>query len=225
MSRFEGFGPKVRNWFEGLESDNSKEYFTAHRDFYEESIRDQMEALLGELGKEFGGQIKMFRQNRDIRFSRDKSPYKTNTYGILYDASIAAQGLYASISANGLVAGSGYHVMAPDQLDRYRQAVADDKPGSELVRAVGNAQQAGLELWGETLVTAPRGYPKDHERIALLRRKNLVLGRVLGFGRSIKRPDGLEFVAATWRAAGPVTRWLDEHVGPSTVPDRRRGRR
>ena len=49
MSKFEGFGPKVREWLEGLESDNSKQYFIAHRDFYEESIRDQMEALLSEL--------------------------------------------------------------------------------------------------------------------------------------------------------------------------------
>src|SRR5437588_3987592 len=116
MSKFEGFGPEVREWFRGLESDNSKEYFTAHRDFYEQSIRDQMEALLTELCEEFAGEIKMFRQNRDVRFSPDKSPYKTNTYGILYDTPLAAQGLYASISAHGLLAGSGYHVMATDQL-------------------------------------------------------------------------------------------------------------
>src|SRR5436190_16903620 len=102
MSKFEGFGPKVRDWFRGLESDNSKEYFAAHREFYEESIRNQMEALLTELGNDFSGEIKMFRQNRDVRFSRDKSPYTTNTYGILYDTPIAAQGLYASISADGL---------------------------------------------------------------------------------------------------------------------------
>ena len=122
MTRFEGFGLEVLAWFEGLEADNSKEYFAASRDFFEESIRDQMAALLGELSEKFGGEVKMFRQNRDIRFSPDKSPYKTNTYGVLYGSDIAAQGLYASISARGLVAGSGYHVMARDQLDRYREA-------------------------------------------------------------------------------------------------------
>jgi uncharacterized protein (TIGR02453 family) len=222
MSKFEGFGPKVRAWFEGLELDNSKQYFDAHRDFFEESIRDQMEALLNELGKEFGGEVKMFRQNRDIRFSRDKAPYKINTYGILYHTSIAAQGLYASISANGLVAGSGYHAMGSDQLERYRQSVADPKLGPQLVKAVDKAQQAGLELWGQTLSTAPRGYPKDHERIELLRRKSLTLGRTLGFGRRIGGPEGLEFVAVTWRTAAPVTRWLDQHVGASTTPPRRR---
>jgi uncharacterized protein (TIGR02453 family) len=222
MNTFEGFGPRVRDWFRGLESDNSKEYFAAQRNFFEESIRDQMEALLAELSNDFGGEIKMFRQNRDIRFSRDKSPYKTNTYGILYGAAIAAQGLYASISADGLVAGSGYHLMAPDQLDRFRQGVADGRLGSQLVKAVDEAQRAGFELWGETLATAPRGYPRDHERIELLRRKNLTLGRTLAFGRGIKRAEGLEFVAKTWRAAGPVTNWLDRHVGASAMPPRRR---
>ena len=74
MTRFEGFGPKVEKWFKGLEADNSREYFSGSREFFEVSIRDQMEALLTELSEKFGGEVKMFRQNRDIRFSPDKSP-------------------------------------------------------------------------------------------------------------------------------------------------------
>jgi len=252
MIKFEGFGPGVRKWFKGLEADNSREYFAASRDFFEESIRGQMEALLTELSKEFGGEARMFRQiddmnhrfasfapeiggdpkrsmfriNRDIRFSRDKSPYKTNTYGVVYGSGIAAQGLYASISAGGLVAGSGYHMMARDQLDRYREQVDDNRHGPELMKLVAKAEQAGLQLWGESLATTPRGYPKDHERIALLRRKTLSLGATLKFGRGISRTDGLQFVTKTWRAAATVTGWLDAHVGASTMPvDRPRRRR
>jgi uncharacterized protein (TIGR02453 family) len=224
MTRFEGFGPKVQKWFKGLEADNSKPYFDATRDFFEESIRDQMDALLTELSTKFGGEVKMFRQNRDIRFSPDKSPYKTNTYGIVYGSGVAAQGLYASISARGLVAGSGYHMMARDQLDRYREGVADDGSGTELARLSAKAVKAGLELWGESLATAPRGYPKDHERIELLRRKSLTLGATLQFGRGISRDHGLGFVTKTWRASAPVTGWLDEHVGPSSIPVDRRPR-
>jgi uncharacterized protein (TIGR02453 family) len=226
MTQFEGFRPEVRGWFEGLEADNTKRYFAASRDFFEDSVRGQMEALLTELSDDFGGQVKMFRQNRDIRFSPDKSPYKTNTYGVIYGSGLAAQGLYASISARGLVAGSGYHMMARDQLDRYRERVADDRHGPELVKLTEQARAAGLELWGESLATAPRGYPKDHERIALLRRKSLSLGAMLNFQRGISRTDGLQFVARTWRAAAPVTAWLDEHVGASALPmDRARRRR
>jgi uncharacterized protein (TIGR02453 family) len=226
MARFEGFGLGVRQWFEGLEADNSSEYFAARRDFFEESVRGQMEALLTELSDKFGGHVKMFRQNRDVRFSVDKSPYKTNTYGVIYGAAIAPYGLYASISRGGLVAGSGYHAMARDQLDRYRDAVAHANHGPELEQHVTKVGKANLELWGETLATAPRGYPKDHERIELLRRKSLALGATLGFGRGISRADGLQFVTKTWRAATSVTSWLDEHVGPSTLPsDRSRSRR
>jgi uncharacterized protein (TIGR02453 family) len=225
MSRFDGFGPPVRKWFQGLEADNSKEYFSARRDFFEESVRGQMEALLDELSEKFGGEVKMFRQNRDIRFSPDKSPYKTNTYGVVLGSELAAQGLYASISARGLVAGSGYHMMARDQLERYRDGVADDRHGPELEKLVAKAEKAGLELWGQSLATAPRGYPKDHERIELLRRKSLSLGAALSFGRGISRSDGLRFVTKTWRAAAPVTGWLDVHVGASTMPVARRPRR
>ncbi len=226
MTKFEGFQPQVHQWFKGLEADNSKQYFAAHRDFFEESIRDQMEALLTELSDTFGGDVKLFRQHRDVRFSADKSPYKTNTYGVLRGTDTAREGLYASISAHGLVAGSGYHVMARDQLDRYRQGVADDRHGPGLAMLVGQAETAGLELWGLSLATAPRGYPKDHPRIELLRRKSLSLGAALRADRGIGRTDALEFVGTTWRAAAPVTGWLDEHVGASTIatdPWHRRG--
>jgi uncharacterized protein (TIGR02453 family) len=225
MTRFEGFGPQLHEWFEGLEADNSKEYFTAHREFFEDAVRGQMEALLSELSDRFGGEVKLFRQNRDIRFSADKSPYKTNTYGVLRGTEIAAQGLYASISARGLVAGSGYHVMARDQLDRYREAVADDRHGPELGELIAKAEKARLDVWGESLTTAPRGYPKDHERIELLRRKSLSLGAMVDCERGISRTDALRFVAKTWRAAAPVTGWLDEHVGSTTMPADSRYRR
>jgi uncharacterized protein (TIGR02453 family) len=225
MTTFSGFGPKVKRWFEGLEADNSREYFAAHRDVYEDAVRDQMQALLLDLSETFGGQVKLFRQHRDIRFSPDKSPYKTNTYGVVYGSELAAHGLYASISARGLVAGSGYHVMARDQLERYRDAVVNDDSGSELVTLAAGAEQAGLELWGESLTTAPRGYPKDHERIALLRRKSLSLGATLRFGRGISGAAGHDFVAATWRAAAPVTGWLDREVGSTTLEITRPARR
>ena len=157
MTRFEGFSPEVHEWFRGLEADNSKAYFAAHRQFFEDEVRGQMEALLTELGERFGGKVKLFRQNRDIRFSADKSPYKTNTYGVLRGTEIAAQGLYASISARGLVAGSGYHVMGRDQLasvvagDQQRGAVRDDLTSEALadllsVLALGTIAILELEL-------------------------------------------------------------------------------
>jgi hypothetical protein len=116
--------------------------------------------------------------------------------------------------------------MARDQLDHFRDGVADPTYGPELETLVARAENVGLELWGESLATAPRGYPKDHERIELLRHKSLSLGATLELARGISRTDGLRFVSKTWRDAASVTGWLDQHVGPSALPvDRPRRRR
>jgi uncharacterized protein (TIGR02453 family) len=223
---FAGFGPGVFEWFAGLERDNSRAYFTATRDRYETEVRGALDAMLSELREEFGGEVRVFRQQRDVRFSPDKSPYKTRTYGVLQGCPGAAAGYYAQISSRGLYAGTGYHQLARDQLDRFRDAVADDRAGPMLARAVAAAEDAGLEIAGETLRTAPRGYPRDHPRIELLRRKALIGGAALARAGGIDREAALAHVAGAWRAAAPLNAWLDEHVGPSMMPpdDRRRRR-
>ncbi|HEU0317423.1 MAG TPA: DUF2461 family protein, partial [Solirubrobacteraceae bacterium] len=80
---FDGFPPEAFAWFAGLEADNSKAWFTAHRETYDRAVRGALEALLDDLAGELGGEVRMFRQNRDVRFSADKSPYKTTTYGVI----------------------------------------------------------------------------------------------------------------------------------------------
>ena len=214
---FHGFSPEVFEWFAGLEGDNSKAYFTATRDRYETAVRGGLTAMLQELGETFGGEVKVFRQQRDLRFAPDRSaPYKTRTYGLLYDVPGAGAGLYAQLSSQGLYAGTGYHQLARDQLERFRAAVSDDRTGPRLAEATAAAQAAGLDVVGESLRTAPRGYPRDHPRIELLRHKALVAGRALPGTTGIGRDEALDHVATTWRAAEPLNAWLDEHVGPST---------
>ena len=87
-------------------------YFTRTRDLFEREVRGGMEAMLDALSVEFEGEIKIFRQHRDLRFSADKRPYKDRTYGVL-------GGYYAAISSRGLYAGTGYYRVARDQLERY----------------------------------------------------------------------------------------------------------
>jgi uncharacterized protein (TIGR02453 family) len=209
---FAGFGPAVFAWFAGLESDNTKAYFTATRDRYEAEVRGGLEALLDELAGTFGGTPRVFRQQRDLRFTPDKTPYKTRTYGVLQGA---PGSFYAELSARGLYAGSGYHGLSSDQLERFRAAVADEATGPALAEAAAAVEGAGLELAGASLRTAPRGYPRDHPRIDLLRRKALFAGRRVAPGaQGIGREEALAHVAGTWRAVGPLHAWLDAHVGP-----------
>jgi uncharacterized protein (TIGR02453 family) len=222
---FHGFGADVFEWFVGLERDNSRAYFAARRERYETEVRGGLQAMLNELSEELGGEVRVFRQQRDLRFTPDKSPYKTRTYGLLYGVPGVASGLYAELSARGLYAGTGYHQLARDQLARFRDAVIDDASGPALAQAASAAQDAGLELAGESLRTAPRGYPREHPRIELLRRKALIAGRRLPGAGGIDRDAALRHVAGTWRAAEPLNAWLDEHVGPSAIAPSGRGRR
>jgi uncharacterized protein (TIGR02453 family) len=218
---FQGFGPQAFEWFAGLERDNSKAYFTATRHRYETEVRGSLKAMLEELSETFGGEVKLFRQQRDLRFAPDRSsPYKTRTYGLLHSVPGAHAGLYAQLSSQGLYAGTGYHQLARDQLERFRAAVADDRTGPRLADATAAAQAAGLDVVGESLRTAPRGHPRDHPRIELLRRKSLIAGRALAGTAGIGRDEALDHVAKTWRAAGPLNAWLDEHVGPSALASR-----
>jgi len=223
-SAFQGFGPQVFEWFAGLERDNAKAYFTATRERYEHEVRGGLEAMLDELAMTFGGEARVFRQQRDLRFTPDKTPYKTRTYGVIGGTSVPGAGLYAQISASGLYAGTGYYQLARDQLERFRAAVADDAVGPRLEAVTAAAQDAGLELAGQSLRTAPRGYPREHPRIELLRRKALIAGRAVGGEGGIDRDAALAHVGDTWRAAEPLNAWLDAHVGPSTLPRERRGR-
>jgi uncharacterized protein (TIGR02453 family) len=217
---FAGFGPDAFAWLAGLAEDNSKAYFAAHREVYDEAVRGALEAMLEELAAELGGSAKVFRQQRDTRFSADKSPYKTRTYGVLAERPGTSAALYLEVAAEGLFAGTGYHGLAADQLTRFREAVADDATGRELERAIAVARAAGLEVFGEALKTAPRGYPRDHPRVALLRHKMLVAGERLapGTGAGISRGAALGHARATWSACERLNAWLDAHVGASTAP-------
>jgi uncharacterized protein (TIGR02453 family) len=213
------FGTETFAWFAGLEADNSKAYFTAHRATYDTAVRGALEALLEELADEAGGRVKLFRQHRDTRFSTDKSPYKTQTYGVIADRPDSLAALYLQLSSGGLFAGTGYYVLAADQLTRFRAAVDRDDAGGDLERIVGAVHAAGVETWGEALKTAPRGYPRDHPRAPLLRHKSLIAGRRLApDDHGIDRDTALGFARDTWAACAPLNAWLDAHVGGSALP-------
>lgn len=218
---FPGFSAGVFEWFAGLELDNSRDYFTATRERYESEIRGAFTLMLQELSATFGGSVRVFRQQNDMRFA-PKSPYKTRTYGVLEFTSPAKARLYADASVRGLYSGSGYHRFASDQLTRYRAAVVDDRAGARLIAARVAALDAGLELIGDSITSVPRAYPRDHPRADLLKNRSLLAGKLLPGAGGISRDDALEHVATTWHAAAPLARWLDEHVGPSTLEPRDR---
>jgi uncharacterized protein (TIGR02453 family) len=212
---FRGWRAESLEFFEGLEADNSKSYWQRNKAVYETLVRAPMEELLAELAPEWG-EGRIFRPYRDIRFSSDKSPYKTNIAAMIGDG-------YVQLTAEGLGAGSGMWEMAADQLERYRQAVDEDRSGGKLTRLVAKARADGLEVTGhETLKTAPKGYPKDHPRIELLRCKGLITWREWPAGAWLGTRRAKDRVAEFLQLSKPLNDWLRTNVGPSALPERRR---
>jgi uncharacterized protein (TIGR02453 family) len=212
---FRGWPAEALEFFEGLEADNSKGYWQRNRDLYDRTVRAPMEELLEELASEWG-EGRVFRPYRDIRFSADKSPYKTHIGAMVGDG-------YVQLSADGLAAGCGMWEMAPDQLERYREAVSEDRPGAALADIVTTLRAAGLQVTGhEVLKTAPRGYPKDHPRIELLRFKGLVSWRDWPAAAWLGTRRAKDRIVGFFRHSEPLNDWLRTNVGSSALPDRRR---
>ncbi|HEV7653619.1 MAG TPA: DUF2461 domain-containing protein [Mycobacteriales bacterium] len=212
MSDFRGFPERALIFFEGLEADNSKPYWTDHKDVYEEHVRAPMLALLAELEAEFGTG-KMFRPYRDVRFSKDKTPYKTQ-------AAAMVESYYLSLSADGLFLGGGVYHPAPDQLERLRRAVADDVQGAALSRIVGSLEKAGYEVGGDRMTRPPRGYAADHPRIELLKHRSLVASRHWEPEPWLHTRAAYTRVRDAWRGLAPLNDWLHTNVGASDQPRR-----
>jgi uncharacterized protein (TIGR02453 family) len=207
-----GFTTRATEFFAGLESDNSKDYWTANKAVFETEVKEPMAALVDSLPERFQP-FKVFRPNRDIRFSPDKSPYKTQ-HGAAHEADGTVY--YVHFDAHGLMAACGAYMMAPDQLERYREAVAADTTGAALEGILRDLDERGIEVghgMGEPLKTAPRGYPKDHPRVELLRQK-----AVSAHGRlaetSLRDADVVrQFVVDTFDACEPLNNWIRSNVG------------
>lgn len=213
---FDGIPIAALDFYEDLEADNSKTFWTAHKAIYDESVLAPIKALAEELSTEFGA-TKIFRPYRDVRFSRDKTPYKDHQ-GVWFTESYR----YFHISASGLFVGGGRWEMASDQIGRLREAVADDITGAQLEAALKTAAKAKLEPGGEQLTRVPSGYDKDHPRADLLRRKSLTVRREVGSPDWLQTKKARAEVAKLFRAMEPLVVWLEQNVGKSELPARGR---
>lgn len=206
---FDGFPVAALDFYDDLEQDNSKAFWEAHRDTYDLAVRAPFEALAEAVEDEFGD-AKIFRPNRDVRFSKDKAPYKTHQG--MYVAAAEATGWYVQLSAAGVMVGVGFYDASSTRLALLRRVI-DGPDGVSLERLVGDLQRDGWTLGGDTVKTAPRGYSVDNPRIALLRHKTLSLSKEYGFEPFVHTPDLLGRIVSDWRDGRSLVEWLAVHLG------------
>jgi uncharacterized protein (TIGR02453 family) len=203
---FSGWPEEALEFYDGLAIDNSKAYWTEHKAVYEDKVLRPMTELTEELAAEFG-EPKIFRPYRDVRFSKDKTPYKTNIAAVIGGAG------YVQFSAEGLGVGAGMWEMNPDQLTRYREAVVDDETGTELEHLIAMIEKAGPVVHGHgVLVSAPRGYSADHLRVGLLRYKGITAWQQWPAEPWLDTSAAKDRIVTFFRATSPLRGWLSENV-------------
>lgn len=209
---FTGFPAEAFEFYEGLLADNSKTYWAANKTVYEDAVRGPLIALVADLEHEFGP-AQMFRPHRDVRFSADKSPYKTHQGAFCQLA--PGIGFYVQIDADGVMTAGGFHTHSPEQTARYRRAVDDETSGAALVGIVGKLGKAGFVLGGDRVRTRPRGCPPDHPRLDLMRHQSLTAHRRLTPQPRLASAKALDIVRTDWRHLRPLNDWVLDNVGPA----------
>ena len=205
-ARFEGFPPDATRFFTGIAANNNREWFHAHKETYEQAIREPMKALVGEFEPRFG-RASISRINRDNRFFKDRPPYKTHIAAGVGD-------FYLSISSNGLYIGAGLYRPDSPTLERLRAAIDDDAPGRELATIVTGLRRRGYQVdTHERLGSAPRGYAKDHPRVDLLRMKDIHAGKLIEPGPSLSSRKVLDTITHAMTDLKPFVTWIKHHTG------------
>ncbi|MEU8222030.1 DUF2461 domain-containing protein [Kribbella sp. NPDC048915] len=206
---FTGFPAAAPDFYDDLEMDNTKTFWTEHKHIYESAVRAPMTDLMAELEDEFGP-AKLFRPYRDVRFAKDKTPYKTHQ-GAFIDVA-PSTGWYVQVSAPGVRVAAGFYEASSERLARIRTAIDDDRRGAQLEKILAKLTRAGFVLRGEKLKTSPRGYDADHPRIELLRHKSLSVGKDYGFEQIIHTPALVGEIRKDWRAAKPLITWITDNT-------------
>ena len=201
---FNGFPPEAFTFFAQLAKHNNRDWFQSHKDVYERACRAPMKALMAAIDPPLGAGW-MSRINNDMRFNRDRDPYKTRV-----EASV--KGFYLSVGAQGMYVGTGIYKPEPPVLRQLREAIAADASGRKLQAIVTGLRRKGYTVaTHEASSTPPRGYTADHPRIELLKMKDIHAGRM--FEPSVlSTPKTLALVNKTMADLRPFSDWLTTYV-------------
>ena len=201
---FSGFPPEAFTFFAQLAKHNNRDWFQAHKDVYERACRAPMKALMAAIDPPFGAGW-MSRINNDMRFNRDRDPYKTRIEA-------GVKGHYVSVGAQGMYVGTGIYKPEPATLRQLREAMAADVSGRKLQAIVAALRRKGYTVATHaTSSTPPRGYKADHPRIELLKMKDIHAGRM--FEPSVlSTPKALAHVKKVMADLLPFRAWIEQHV-------------
>lgn len=226
MDNFKGFPEKGLEFLANLTRHNEKSWFEANRGVYEESVVAPALTFITEFGallqKEISKDIvystrtngsgSLFRIHRDVRFSADKSPYKTHVGIFLWEGpgkKMSNPGFYFHLESGGAFMYAGKYEFSKEELQDFRDAVADDKRGRELEKAIAAVRKSGDYITGDVhYKRVPAGYAPDHPRAELLRHNTLYAKSPPIPVKTINSPKLLDLCLEHSKNMDPIERWL-----------------
>ena len=223
---FPGFPKETARFFRLLEKNNSKAWFEAHRPYFERNVLEPSRAFVVAMGERLARlspdvnadprtDRSIFRLHRDVRFSKDKSPYKTNLGLYFWEGSgkrMECPGYYFHLEPPNLMLGAGMYVFPKPVLARYRKAVVDPRKGAALRRVVARLEKKGYEVGGEHYKRVPRGFDPDHPSADLLRHNGLWVGTEVRIPKELQGPAIVRWCFDRFRAMDPLQRWVVAHL-------------
>jgi uncharacterized protein (TIGR02453 family) len=223
---FEGFSERTLRFLRGLSENNNKPWFDAHRDDYDEGIVEPAKAFVSALGPrlrkisktvQFEPRINgsLFRINRDIRFSKDKRPYKDHLDLWFWhgkEKGWEMPGFWFRLTPDELMLGAGMHGFEKATLDRYRNAVLAPKSGARLQKVIAEVTRDGYEIGGATRKKVPRGFDAEHERAPLLLHDGLWASLTTRVPREVKSAALVDMCADRYAKLWPIGKWILDEV-------------
>ncbi len=219
---FEGFTKKTPKFFRDLVKNNNKSWFQENKELYQSQVQDPSREFVTDLGSLLKTMSRgvvadprvnksLFRINRDTRFSKDKSPYKTHM-GLWWwegpGARMDCSGFYFQLEPPKIMLAVGMHCMPKSLLPVFRDSVAHKRYGPALVKAIKQVEEAGYQVGGAHYKRVPRGFDPDHPRAELLKYNGLWAALETKIPPEFYTPELADWCLPHYKAMLPLHKWL-----------------
>jgi uncharacterized protein (TIGR02453 family) len=221
---FNGFFKETTDFFEKLKTNNNKKWFDLNRRIYEDYVLEPARSFIvatGERLRELSPAINadphvnksLFRINRDTRFSKDKSPYKTNLGIIFWDGDVPrmqSSVFYFHLESSSILLGAGIYKFTRPQLEEYRKSVMHPVYGEKLTDIFNSLTGKGYAFGEKNYKRIPKGYDAGHKNSEFLLYDGMHAGKSFGIPESFFSADFIDFCFESFREMLPVQKWLSD---------------
>ena len=222
MSEFSGFPKAAVKFYKDLSKNNTKEWFEAHRDDFENHVMEpsrQFVTAMGRRLREIAPRVvadprvnqSIFKIHRDIRFSKDKTPFKTNVAFLWWEGKfkkLENSSFYFHLEPSFLLIGLGIYQFPKPHLEAFRESVENGKHGAELAKAIETVRSNGYEVSGQNFKKVPHGFSVDHPHADLLRYDGLTVGLESKIPDELYSPALVDFCFEHYKKMLPIHQWL-----------------